>query len=662
MTQARTTPSSTLRQEPILDDATRELLELDIDLQRFLLAADAGAGLDIDLLATLLDREPGTVPEVMAAARSTGLLGGDGGLLPIAQQAIRTLIPVERRIGVRQRMLELRIERGGSVLPLARSLLGTGIAGHAVAAAFHAAAKEAVSEDPALSARLCAEAVRAGRPMSLVAAHWARAAALSGDLNRSLQLADSLIAADDVANRAAGAQIAAAALAHRGQLNRSAELYRWSDSGSAAPLAVTGLIGTGQLRHARQLLDATGADAPPTSWDGAVSLMAQGVHESVVGSTTDALSTLARAATLLEPAGHAVLLPDSPAALTALVGLHAGELTLAASVLDRAVATGVGGAPMATRHRLLRAWIAMARGACELAAEQLAATTAAAAGTLELRDWLFAVGLQVGLARRNSDPVTLRRVWPQACEAMLRHPVDLFSFLPLGEFATAAARLGDSARLAPHLAQARSLLDELGNPPLWSTSLHWNCLHAAVIAEQPAVVAEHVEALAESAAHCRYCGIISVAAQRWAELTGGKVDADSVESAAHGLHDVGLWWDGAALAGQAAVRTSDRKAMVSLLNCARLLQGKPTKAATRPDGRQPPVRQDTEPDAVPTAMLSERERDVAALVLDGMTYKQIGDRLFISAKTVEHHMARMRRRLGCQSRAELLAKLAGEHR
>ncbi len=43
--------------------------------------------------------------------------------------------------------------------------------------------------------------------------------------------------------------------------------------------------------------------------------------------------------------------------------------------------------------------------------------------------------------------------------------------------------------------------------------------------------------------------------------------------------------------------------------------------------------------------------------MDGMTYKQVGDRLFISAKTVEHHMARMRQRLGATSRADLLAQL-----
>ena len=55
--------------------------------------------------------------------------------------------------------------------------------------------------------------------------------------------------------------------------------------------------------------------------------------------------------------------------------------------------------------------------------------------------------------------------------------------------------------------------------------------------------------------------------------------------------------------------------------------------------------------------LSDREREVAQLVWEGMTYRQVGDRLFISANTVEHHMARMMQRLGSTSRSDLLAQL-----
>jgi DNA-binding CsgD family transcriptional regulator len=55
--------------------------------------------------------------------------------------------------------------------------------------------------------------------------------------------------------------------------------------------------------------------------------------------------------------------------------------------------------------------------------------------------------------------------------------------------------------------------------------------------------------------------------------------------------------------------------------------------------------------------LSEREREVAELLLLGMPYRDIGAQLFISAKTVEHHVARIRRRLGAGSRSEMLSML-----
>ena len=56
-------------------------------------------------------------------------------------------------------------------------------------------------------------------------------------------------------------------------------------------------------------------------------------------------------------------------------------------------------------------------------------------------------------------------------------------------------------------------------------------------------------------------------------------------------------------------------------------------------------------------LLSEREKEVAELVLAGLTYKQVGKRLFISAKTVEHHIGRIKQRLGCANREELLSRL-----
>ena len=641
---------------------------LDADVERFLLAVEAGVGMHMDLLGSLLRCDTDEVGDVMEAARATGMLGRDGSLLPISQRAIRTLIPVQRRISARARLAELQLERGAPVLELARSLLGTGIAGAAAAAVFQAAAEEALPAHPALAAELFAAAVGAGRPLPSVAAAWSGAAALAGDLDSALRLADQVISAEDAVDRAGGAAVAAAALAHRGQLGRSAELYRWSGTESSASFAVIGLLGIGERDVAERLLGVgpgkTGGqlqptparDGPPTLFTGAASLTARGVYASVAGSTVDALSALVRAAGLLEPAGSGVLLPDSPSALAALVGMNCGELSIAESVLARAIASNMGGALLAIRHRLLQAWIFMTRGQLATATDHLAMATRTTS-PMEPRDWLFAVGLEVGLARRNSDLATLRRAWAHACEAVLRHPVDLFTLLPLAEFATAAARLRDQGRLAPHLREAHVLLTKLGNPPLWTATLHWHYLLAATITEQPEIAKKHASVLAATAKHSRYCAAVAAAAECWLRVMAGTIEPTAVEAAARGLHGVGLGWDGARLAGQAAIRTSDRKAMVSLLDCARVLQGKPTSQNSPGAPRKASGVTPAAGSAGDQPRLSDREREVARLVLEGLTYKQIGDRLFISAKTVEHHMARMRQRLGATSRTELLAQL-----
>ncbi|MFC0527935.1 helix-turn-helix transcriptional regulator [Phytohabitans kaempferiae] len=625
-----------------------DLDDLDADLRALLLASATGADLPADLLGALLDRAPESVDELLEAARATGLMAPDGRLVPAARRAVASLSPPAQRTAVWQRLAELQLARGGPVLPLVRALREAGVSGGGLAAMFEAAAEEALVDEPALAAELFGVAASAGRPTD---ARRALAAALSGDLDAGLRLADRLVAGDSSPDRAVGAAVSGSALAHRGQLGRSAELYRWSGTTSSVSFATIGFIGTGQLGRADDLV---APDGPPTLLTGAAALMATGVRQTLIGSGAAALSTLVQASALLEPAGRAVLLPDSPAALAALVALHCGELDTGESVLDRAIGAEMGATLMSRRHRLLQGWIEMVRGRTAVAAEHRAAVET---GPLEPRDLLFATALEAGVARRNSDLAALHRGWTQAREAVMRHPVDLYSLLPLGELAVAAARLGEQARISTYLAEAWRLLDRLGRPPLWTAPLHWYGLHAAIIAEEPATADEHAAALVATAQHSRYGAVVAAAAESWLETLRGAVDPAKVEAAARGLHGAGLWWDGARLAGQAAIRTSDRKAMTALLECARLLQGS-TRGGGSPASAHSAVAQVTETFAAPAeSVLSEREQEVADLVLDGLTYRQIGDRLFISAKTVEHHVARMRQRLGCANRGDLLAKL-----
>lgn len=52
-------------------------------------------------------------------------------------------------------------------------------------------------------------------------------------------------------------------------------------------------------------------------------------------------------------------------------------------------------------------------------------------------------------------------------------------------------------------------------------------------------------------------------------------------------------------------------------------------------------------------MLTQREREVLQHIARGYTYKEIGDRLFISVKTVETHVSHVLRKLQLSNRAEL---------
>ena len=57
--------------------------------------------------------------------------------------------------------------------------------------------------------------------------------------------------------------------------------------------------------------------------------------------------------------------------------------------------------------------------------------------------------------------------------------------------------------------------------------------------------------------------------------------------------------------------------------------------------------------AEPRPLLSAREQEILRLVSRGMTDKQIAGRLFISPRTVQNHLTRMREKTGTRRRSEL---------
>ena len=77
-----------------------------------------------------------------------------------------------------------------------------------------------------------------------------------------------------------------------------------------------------------------------------------------------------------------------------------------------------------------------------------------------------------------------------------------------------------------------------------------------------------------------------------------------------------------------------------------------TNGAAEP--ASPPTSAGTEP-APPASVLSPRQLQVLRLVADGLSYKEVGARLYLSPRTVKYHMSEIMDRLHLENRAQVLA-------
>jgi two-component system NarL family response regulator len=60
-------------------------------------------------------------------------------------------------------------------------------------------------------------------------------------------------------------------------------------------------------------------------------------------------------------------------------------------------------------------------------------------------------------------------------------------------------------------------------------------------------------------------------------------------------------------------------------------------------------------EAPPKGKLNARQIEVLRLVADGLSYKEVGARLFLSERTIKYHMAQIMNRLHLENRAQVLA-------
>ena len=629
-----------------LDEADLDTL-LIASLSSDLGAADIAAALDVsaERAQTLMDR-----------ARATGLIEPSHSphFLRSVHRAVAQIAGNARHRDIESALLRSQVAMSTMSTALALRLAEHGMSDAGLAEILRKQA-DAVRSEPAAAARLYRAAVDAGA--TGVRPQLADALALCGDSQAAASEADGLLGSADPGERAIAVRVAASVAAHNGNYAQAAELFTWlgpyPDSVVSAAAAVV-LTAVGDVGGARTALAVDNA-GPPTAASRAARTLADGLLATIDGPYAAAATKLGQA--MAAEFSPTQVLPDSPAALVTLAALHGGDPVRARSVISRAVRTDAGGNGLhGHRHRLLLAWTKMQDGQLSGAGSDMAGIDE---GALQRRDALWAAALRTAIARRGGDAGAVHKHWYAAMEVLAEYSVDLFSLLPLGELWMAAARIRQQDRLAPVLGQAFGLLEALGDPPAWSAPLHWAGVHAGILANDPAAVAPHGQALTAAAAHDPFARALAGAGRTWLRVLAGKVVPDEVNTAAGGLALFGLTSDATRLAGQAALQASDPKVSGLMLQIARDL--KLSAADSSADGAADPGAQEIRPapsGGRPTSSpLSDREREVAALLLLGMPYRDIGAQLFISAKTVEHHVARIRRRLGAESRSEMLSML-----
>ncbi len=602
------------------------LLALRLDLTD---AARAGAA-GLDLPAT---------DAAIGLLRDEGLLvPGTEEMIPAVAEALLAELAMGHRRRIHNDVALALVATGAPPVAAAGQLRAARARGTEAAAVYLAAGEHVRFSDPAAALGWFDDAQDAGASAAEVAAGRAEAAALlglavdeHGDLDRS--------GGEGVPATAAArlALVAGALAAHQGRADRAGPALLAAGPPGPA-LAVPTLVSVGRREQAEP---AAGTPAPS-----AVRLLAAAALAGT--DPAEGLPLAIEAAEAFERTPPAAVLPDTPHALGAVLAVAGGDVATAVDLLERARRRGIGGPVAADRHELLLAWATMRAGRLEPAREQVRRLTGA---DLNGRDRMLFAAVNAGLARRSGDIATLREAWPTVERVLARRSLDLFQLEAAEELAVAAARLRRSPRMVPTMAGFEAIVRALGSPPAWVVTLGWVDLQVAVAGDDPAAASVAAERICAAPAIGGRQLAQQGAARQWALALAGDVDPEAVIAAADELAAVELPWEASRLAGDAAIRVPAAAAARRLLERARDLArdlAPPEPSAARPPGS---------PDPAQPAGLSEREIEVATLVLDGRTHREIGAQLYIAPKTVEHHVARIRAKLGATTRAEFVAAL-----
>ncbi len=325
--------------------------------------------------------------------------------------------------------------------------------------------------------------------------------------------------------------------------------------------------------------------------------------------------------------------PVTPQEVGAAAALAVGELRLARAL--------VGSAPVVSARRpaidRLAAWIDVRLGA--------EGSTVDDADTEEAD--IVTLATQAAVARRAGDVTTGSQLARGLAAVTATTDPDLLNLDAAAELLVLSRRFRVGNVSEEFGARVERFLDRLGRPPLCTARVAWCGLEAAAAVRDVDAARLHADALIGLGELVPGLRPLAAAAAVWPGVLNNEPDIEAVRAAITELRDSGYVWEAARLAGQTAIRVDNAEQAKSLLGEARTLRANQRGEVA------------TAEDQITPAGLSEREIEVAERVLNGMSYKEIGSALYISAKTVEHHVANIRRKLGVSggNRAEFLAAL-----
>ena len=632
----------------LVDDAARRVAELlafgaePSDLPDLFDAS--GGSVDAPGVPTVGDELGDTVDRALGALLVEGVLSG-GQMVDGVSAAVRRLTPPTRRSVVID-----RLSRASHLtLDLASRLLALADRSPAAAAAYARAAELVADADPATAAELVAAAAAAGADRRTVAIPAAVAALASGDARAALA---ALAGIDHDSGSVAGGVEVDADVAECAALMAAAWIAV-GDPEAAVPsllrshhplLACWTSAGLGN----ESTIDALTVVAPTAAT--ADSALADAVASWLDGRADDCLDAIDTAVRRAGVDGVAERRPISIDAAAAIMHERYGDLDEANRLVVSALGERAGGSIHRRSLLAMAAWVAARRGHLDDAAHAIVHDVPA---TLSPSDAVWLAGARCAVAIRRADADGLDEAAAAAAAALAACPGHLHHVAPLTDIAGAIARSGLTVR--DPLAAPMRAATRLGRPAVL-VDLAWARLSAAMSSDDGGRIAvcargfvDVVEtpALADrpdltprlAAARCLATNDSGDAGD------AGDVDAAVVERVATELAAAGWLHEAARLCGVIAMTSRRENDGRRLLKRSRALRGERTQLRRTQTADRTVVR------------LSDQEERVAQMVLDGHTHRSIGSALFISAKTVEHHVAHIRTKLGATNRAEMLAAI-----